>query len=57
MNETKGRKPGVSKLQKGLTAKGGEFFFSKKPSTKKSDHAVAKPAPEKVQKIHVKKER
>jgi hypothetical protein len=46
-----------SKLQKGLTAKGGEYYYSKKPHARKSDFAVtkAKPMPAKARSIHVKK--
>jgi hypothetical protein len=46
-----------SKLQKGLTAKGSEFYYSKKPHAKKSDFAKskAKPLPAKARSITVKK--
>ena len=46
-----------SKLQKGLTAKGGEYYYSKKPHSRKSDFVMqkAKPLAAKARSIHVKK--
>jgi predicted acetyltransferase len=46
-----------SKLQKGLTAKGGEYYYSKKPHSRRSDYATAKAKPltTKARSIHIKK--
>jgi hypothetical protein len=44
-------------LRKGLTAKGGEYYYSKRPLSRKSDFAIpkAKPLNAKARSIHVKK--
>ena len=42
MNEPKRPRTSRSKLRKGLTAKGAEFYYSKKPYAKKADYVMPK---------------
>jgi hypothetical protein len=45
MNVPKRTRSARSKLQKSQLAEGPEFYYSRKPSTKKADYVVAKAKP------------